>query len=41
LIVRLAAAGDYARAVWIADYAPPVMVKVGLCRQSGLCILLP
>ncbi|KIY98277.1 hypothetical protein MNEG_9684 [Monoraphidium neglectum] len=35
LIVRLAAAGDYARAVWIADYAPPVMVKVGTAPAAA------
>lgn len=39
LIVQLAAAGDYARALWIADAAPPVMVQVGSTPQEarGLC----
>jgi len=29
LLVRLAAEGDYSRALWIADAAPPVMVRIG------------
>ncbi|GBF94872.1 hypothetical protein Rsub_08115 [Raphidocelis subcapitata] len=35
LIVRLAAAGDYDRALWVADASPPVMVRVGTAPAAA------
>ncbi|KAI8463587.1 MAG: hypothetical protein J3K34DRAFT_526873 [Monoraphidium minutum] len=35
LILRLAAAGDYGRALWVADASPPVMVKVGTAPAAA------